>query len=1080
MSGFGANAKVNTISEAYITDEMAKKLKSKLNTTSDDLREYDVIKFGYSDYGGDFYDKVAIAYFRENYPENIIVENTGYSGEIAVVFGEPAKEYMEQTENYALGFEDIETAFYEAEYDARFEGINDFINEELIPKYEINPKNELEIDNWDDVNRLLEEQFSPSVLSSGQIDYSSSDWIEHLEDLEIIQEIDDEDEEPNKEGEEPPKTVGVFDDFAKGGIMNNKIWIAFAETSDGKLLSERFTEKISHHELYNHYNEMGYEIVDSVIHQIDNSSIVEGFIKMVDEYIEREYDETIDWSRSALLYEIDGSTMVIKNCVVNTFDGNKYEITPHDVFEVNFAQGGRITTNDDIIRYFLTDIGSKKINNLRTHSRDNQQGVALVNYSTTIARRMGNKVYVTARKYSVTTSKIQSKIKYQARNLGLEVIEVDDIEKLTPPAKPIPRTRTRSAKPEKEKEKPISAFDVFARGGKTKKTETQDDTFSNVFLSHGFKLERTYAGIKFFTKKHGSKKYYGTVDLKNRTVSLEDENGDVLMGDFSVQHLINVLQTITEKNRPKNLFGRGGNFNNSSTDDSDFFFGVDDVEFYKGGGEVKSKSTIVNKIGFPEETADYFVEKGGKFAIWLANATLQKALEEWSMPKDDFLKSNEAKKTYIQVNYGGAIREILDWLKHPYTPQQNLRELTFDEALEKSREWHEQLESLGGDIDYVEPKENEILIEYPETPDGRKYYWVRIPASYCDIESKRMGHCGRTGQGNELISLRSINPFGTEHTVNESHVTIAYNPYDEKIVQAKGKKNQKPAEKYHGYIYDLILHLAKKGRFKGFSAEYQSSDDYGWSDMSKEQIIQLKDIDKDIFEGFAGEIVLYKNDLGEVPNTTFTYKCAVGEVSNLIHIDRNFIGDIVEIILAGDIYDIFEAPFDWYYKNAADYVDNLNEDNYGEVIDEIVKITKLPKEEVVQNGAKHYLAGDDEDFPDDDFEYIARSIARACSDADMDEYGRHYYKEIENTLEYYGEVLELNDSGAKIEIDLRQHLSLDEILDYIDLVGEDFSVIFEEALSHNDISKPHLYIDDRYQPYVSDKELNSYFALENY
>ena len=127
MSGFGANAKVNTISEAYITDEMAKELKSKLNTTSDDLREYDVIAFGYSDYGGDFYDKVAIAYFRENYPDNTIVENTGYSGEIAVVFGEPAKEYMEQTENYPLGFEDIETVFYEAEYDARFEGINDFI-----------------------------------------------------------------------------------------------------------------------------------------------------------------------------------------------------------------------------------------------------------------------------------------------------------------------------------------------------------------------------------------------------------------------------------------------------------------------------------------------------------------------------------------------------------------------------------------------------------------------------------------------------------------------------------------------------------------------------------------------------------------------------------------------------------------------------------------------------------------------------------------------------------------------------------------------------------------------------------------
>lgn len=464
----------------------------------------------------------------------------------------------------------------------------------------------------------------------------------------------------------------------------------------------------------------------------------------------------------------------------------------------------------------------------------------------------------------------------------------------------------------------------------------------------------------------------------------------------------------------------------------------------------------------------------------MANATLQKALEEWSMPKDDFLKSNEANKNYIRVNYGGAIREILDWLKHPYTPQQNLRELTFDEALEKSREWHEQLETLGGDVDYVEPKENEILIEYPETPDGRKYYWVRIPSSYCDVESRRMGHCGRTGQGNDLISLRSINPFGTGHTVNESHVTIAYNIILKKIVQAKGKKNQKPAEKYHGYIYDLILHLAEKGRFKGFSAEYQSSDDYGWNDMSKEQISQLKETNEDVFDSFTGEIVLYRNGLGDAPNTKFTYEGAVGEVSDLFTLGLDMRDDIIETVLAGDVYDIFEGSWDWYYRNAEDYVDNLNEANYAEVIDEIVKITKLPKEKVLENGAKHYLAGDDEDFPADDFDNIARSIARAYADAEVDDYARHYYRRIEDTLEHYGNVLRLDDSGVKIEIDLAKILDYDtiqEIIEYTD--NDDLSVIFEEGLNDY-IDKPYLSFSDGYNAYVSDNEFNSYFELTNY
>lgn len=863
--------------------------------------------------------------------------------------------------------------------------------------------------------------------------------------------------------------------------MNNKIWISFAETSDGKLLSERFTEKISHHELYQHYKEMGYEIIDSVIHQIDNSSIVEGFIKMVDEYIEREYDETIDWSRSALLYEIDGSTMVIKNCVVNTFEGNKYDITPHDVFEVKFGLGGRITTNDDIIRYFLTDVGSKKINNLRTYPRDNNIGVELVNYRTTIARRLGDTVYVTARKYSVTTSKIQSKIKYQASNLGLKVVEVDDIETLTPPAKPIPRTRTRTAKPEKEKEKTVSAFDIFARGGRTKKTQTTEDTFSNAFLSHGFKLFRTYAGIKFFTKKEGRVKYYGTVDLKNRTVSLENDKGDVLMGDFSVQHLINVLQSIAEKHRPKNAFGRGGNFNNLSTDDNDFFLGVDDVDFYKGGGEVKSKNVIVNKIGFPEETAIYFIEEGGKFAVWLANAILQKELENWGMTKEEYLKSNEVKKSFIRMNYGGGIREILDWLKHPYTPQQNLRELTYDTALEKSREWHEQLESIGGDIDYVEPKENEIILEYPETPDGRKYYWVRIPSNYCDVESKRMGHCGRTGRGNELISLRSVNPFGTEHYINESHVTIAYNPNDENIVQAKGKKNQKPSEKYHGYIYDLILHLANNGLFKGFSSEYEASQDYGFDDMSKGQIEMLYQIEPTIFDNFLGQIILYDNKIIETsPNTTINMVFDADDISSMVNISRDIRDDFVEWVLGDNMETDYSDSWDYIYRNAKDYVDNLNDKNLDDVVNRIVELTNLDKKTVVENGASYYLSGEDEEFDEDVFDDIKRSIASAYSNAEQSAYYKYYKDQIEGALGELGYVESLSYQGAKMSIDLMDNLSYKQIHQYINEVGDDLKGVFQEALHNGDIEKPNLYVNLNYMPYVSDKDFNDNFEIDYY
>ena len=52
-----------------------------------------VIHFGYTDYGGTFMDKVGIAYFKKNYPKNILSEKSGYNGENAFVFGEVADKY---------------------------------------------------------------------------------------------------------------------------------------------------------------------------------------------------------------------------------------------------------------------------------------------------------------------------------------------------------------------------------------------------------------------------------------------------------------------------------------------------------------------------------------------------------------------------------------------------------------------------------------------------------------------------------------------------------------------------------------------------------------------------------------------------------------------------------------------------------------------------------------------------------------------------------------------------------------------------------------------------------------------------
>ena len=50
-------------------------------------------------------------------------------------------------------------------------------------------------------------------------------------------------------------------------------------------------------------------------------------------------------------------------------------------------------------------------------------GQSLINYQTKIAYKNDGKVYLNVRKYSVTTSKIQGKIRYLASQKGYEVVE---------------------------------------------------------------------------------------------------------------------------------------------------------------------------------------------------------------------------------------------------------------------------------------------------------------------------------------------------------------------------------------------------------------------------------------------------------------------------------------------------------------------------------------------------------------------------------------------------------------------------------------------------------------------------------
>ena len=478
-----------------------------------------------------------------------------------------------------------------------------------------------------------------------------------------------------------------------------------------------------------------------------------------------------------------------------------------------------------------------------------------------------------------------------------------------------------------------------------------------------------------------------------------------------------------------------------------------------------AKDVLTKKQGYDEAVADYLIELAGKLAIWVGNGIINQEINEmnssgghWAEGLSRMELAGKISKLYIRQKYTGWITEILDWIRHPLVGKQDLSKMTLLEALSKSREFHKELKAIGGDIDFKE--ENEIVKRYP-SDDGSEYYWVKIDSNFCDKESERMGHCGRSGSGNILYSLRSIKPYGKGHTISDSHVTIAYNPEENKILQAKGKKNQKPSERYFPYIFDFIKLMLENDSFLGFGSEYASNEDYGWGDMTKEQIDYVYKFNPDIFDSYSLKKML--KNMGydvEMPNGVVDIEIDVDDLERFIINDRYFSG-IFTKYLGGDY------TYDYYDNDGWSYV-NYNNENENIILGLI---------------RGHVESGDAGDMTIDDLDGLTfESILKNYMSQDLDNYdlrdiinqsyeqclGDAQYKEvisgIRSALEEYGEVKQLNDEGVIISLDVLKFLSdalMEDVLDtLLDEANSDLIYAFKHAVTEGYTDKPRLRISE--------------------
>jgi antirestriction protein len=225
---FGEDARLEYVDDAFASEDLKDELREKLGIEGNSLGDNVVISFAYTDYGGDFLDKVAIRYFEENYPENTLVENAGYGGQNAYVFGEPAQEWIESTDDYPLGMSGLEDLYYEMQNESEDESFSMFLDDLERDDYVFDRD---EVMEW-----LIDNRGGYYTMTTQGLDISYSDLTNSLLNEGLISQ---EDEDEYK--------------YAKGGGVPYKSAI---EEFNNKLISHSSVIKLA-----NHYDKTPQEIV---------------------------------------------------------------------------------------------------------------------------------------------------------------------------------------------------------------------------------------------------------------------------------------------------------------------------------------------------------------------------------------------------------------------------------------------------------------------------------------------------------------------------------------------------------------------------------------------------------------------------------------------------------------------------------------------------------------------------------------------------------------------------------------------------------------------------------------------------
>ena len=496
--------------------------------------------------------------------------------------------------------------------------------------------------------------------------------------------------------------------------------------------------------------------------------------------------------------------------------------------------------------------------------------------------------------------------------------------------------------------------------------------------------------------------------------------------------------------------------------------------------EASKKDILINKLGFNEYNAEYLERVCGPLSVIIAN----KIIDIYRGGYSDKDIMNHLNNFGVDRLYRTEITSIMDWIRIGLNGNlSEYKNLTFEGLKEKSIEWHDSLKISQGEVNYVE--NNPIVVDFRKE-DGTGFYWADLETNESDEECNRMGHCGRTGKGNNLFSLReTIKLQGGKYTLNRSHLTASIS--DEGILyQLKGPKNSKPKDEFHQYIVPLFFMIGGGGEehdyyINGFGSEYASNLDFKLSDLPEESIKVLYRDRPELFSGYGMQKLLIK--MGIIENkisSVFELELDTDEIGEYVNGDyvistRKWVDDNGNKRTSSNYLfkSIMEDPWDLWDNYDVDWKSSLqyhvNDKNEA-------RIREILSKDTEEDTSEYSIEDLIEEFDDGE---IVSAISSATSDGERDSYGNMLRDTLKSCLEEYGKVTEFGYEGVKVTIDLdnfTDNVDEEDLNDFFEKCEGEPSCVFYDIMFGSGyggyVDKPKFSVDDRWYPDINETYFN--------